>query len=81
MLILVCEDESQYQERIQGMIDRWINTCGYRGIKTLTFSSSEYLLNEYNKGLKADILFLDILFQIYLFLFLFCMLVHHYTDL
>lgn len=63
MLILVCEDEPQCRERIQGMIDRWISTCGYRGIKTLMFSSSEDLLNECNKGLKADILFLDILFQ------------------
>lgn len=63
MLILVCEDEPQYQERIQGMIDRWISARGHQGIKTLLFSSSEDLLKQWDKGLKADILFLDILFQ------------------
>lgn len=63
MLILVCEDEPQYQERIQGMIDRWISARGHQGIKTLLFSSSEDLLEQWEKGMKADILFLDILFQ------------------
>jgi len=63
MVILICEDELCYQESIQENIDRWVQASGHEGIKTLMFSSGEDLLEQWENGLNADILFMDILFQ------------------
>lgn len=62
MQIVVCEDEQQYQKSIGNKICRWQQNSGYAGIKTLFFSSSEDFLEQWEKGLTADIIFLDILF-------------------
>lgn len=64
MRIVVCEDEQQYQKSIGDKIYRWQQRSGYAGIKTLFFSSSEDFLEQWEKGLTADIIFLDILFTL-----------------
>lgn len=63
MNIVVCEDEPQYQKTIGSFIERWQKNSEYANIKILFFSSSEDFLEQWEKGLKADILFLDILFK------------------
>ncbi len=62
MQIVVCEDEQQYQKSIGDKINRWQQNSGYVAIKTLFFSSSEDFLEQWEKGLTVDVIFLDILF-------------------
>lgn len=61
MHIVVCEDEKIYQNSIQGNIELWIQRTHHADVKANFFSSSEDLLERWNKGLKADIFFLDII--------------------
>lgn len=62
MHIIVCEDEDMYQKSICEKIDQWIQCNHYEGTKVTVFNSSEDMLEAWLKGMKADILFLDILF-------------------
>lgn len=62
MQIIICEDEQQYQKSIGEKISRWQQTSGYAGITIQYFSSSEDFLEQWEKGLSVDVLFLDILF-------------------
>lgn len=63
MVIIVCEDERLYQQSIQEHIDRWAQASGHEGIQTRMFASGEDLLAQWDKGLNADILLMDIFFQ------------------
>lgn len=63
MHVVVCEDEKIYQNSIQGNIELWIQRTHHADVKANFFSSSEDLLERWKKGLKVDILFLDIIFH------------------
>lgn len=59
----MCEDEKTYQTSIYEKITQWIDQTGHEGVKISIFTSSEDFLEKWEDGLKADILFLDIIFQ------------------
>ena len=62
MNIIICEDEQLYLKSICQKIDEWKKQMNYFGIEVLCFTSSEDFLEQWQRGLSADILFLDILF-------------------
>ena len=62
MQVVICEDEAQYQKSLGALIERWQQQNGYADVKLNFFASSEDFLEQWEKGLVADILFLDILF-------------------
>lgn len=63
MRVIVCEDERIYQKSIHDKIDLWILKTHHADVSVTLFSSSEDLLESWQKGLAADIMFLDILFH------------------
>ena len=63
MQIIICEDEPQFQKAIGSKIEAWQQKTNYTNINVQYFSSSEDFLEVWEKGIKADILFLDILFN------------------
>ena len=63
MQIVVCEDEQLYQRSIDSKIEQWKLLSEYADVKTKFFSSSEDFMEQWEKGLDADIIFLDILFH------------------
>lgn len=63
MQIIVCEDDSLYQKSLQEKINQWVRESQHDNISVLFLSSSEELLTKWERGLRADILFLDILFD------------------
>lgn len=63
MQIIVCEDELLYQKSIDSKIEQWKQASKYANIKKAFFSSSEDFLEQWKKGLNADIILLDILFS------------------
>lgn len=62
MNIIICEDEQLYQKSICQKIDEWKKQTNYLGIEVLCYTSSEDFLEQWRRGISADILFLDILF-------------------
>lgn len=63
MQVIVCEDERIFQKSICDHIDQWIHKTHHEDVNVTLFSSSEDLLDAWQKGIDADILFLDILFH------------------
>lgn len=63
MQIIICEDELLYQKSIDTKIEQWKQLYGYADVKKSFFASSEDFLEQWEKGLDADIIFLDILFH------------------
>lgn len=63
MQIIVCEDEPQFQKTIGVKINQWKQTHDYPSVQILFFKSSEDFLEEWQKGLPVDIIFLDIMFS------------------
>ena len=63
MRVIVCEDERFFQKSICEQIDQWIHKTHHEDVNVTLFSSSEDLLDGWQKGIDADILFLDILFH------------------
>ena len=63
MQIIICEDELLYQKSIDSKIEQWKQASEYVNVKKTFFSSSEDFLEQWEKGLNADIIFLDILFS------------------
>lgn len=63
MRIIVCEDDALYQKVLQSNIHRWSRAFQHDNVSLTILSSSEELLVKWDKGLRADILFLDILFE------------------
>lgn len=63
MQIFICEDELLYQKSIDSKIEQWKQSSGYADVKKRFFLSSEDFLEQWEKGLNADIIFLDILFS------------------
>lgn len=60
MNIIICDDEILYQSAIQQAIKCWSKESKHADIHISVFHSSEDLLEYFNKGSKADLLFLDI---------------------
>ncbi len=63
MQIIVCEDNRLYQKSICEKIRQWKDETQHHGIKITCFLSSEDFLEQWQKGIKMDIAFLDILFD------------------
>lgn len=63
MQVIICEDEIIYQKSMRDIVNRWIEKTHHEDLCVTFFSSSEDLLEHWQKGIKADILFLDILFR------------------
>ncbi|MGM9600528.1 MAG: LytR/AlgR family response regulator transcription factor [Faecousia sp.] len=63
MHVIACEDEIIYQNSLQEKINLWAQKTHHADIKVTFFRSSEDLLEHWGKGLKADLLFLDIIFH------------------
>ncbi len=60
MHIAICDDEALYREAVGQMICRWISTSGNSDTLLSLFSSSEELLEQFNRSHTIDLLFLDI---------------------
>lgn len=59
--VAICDDESYYQEAILHAVHEWENINGSNDrVCCKCFSSSEDLLEQWEKGIDIDILFLDI---------------------
>lgn len=63
MQIIVCEDELLYQKSIDAKIEQWKQLSDCADVKKKFFTSSEDFLEQWENGLDADIIFLDILFN------------------
>lgn len=63
MKIILCDDDPSYLAKLQDQMNFWKESCHRSEAKIITFHSSEDLLEELEKGLQADIFFLDILFN------------------
>lgn len=63
MNIIICDDDPIYLEKLQTQINLWKESSSRSEAKIITFRSSEDLLEELEKGLLADVFFLDILFN------------------
>jgi len=61
MNIVICDDEEIFRTSLTNYIRIWAekNNC-LQAISCLSFSSSEDLLDKWNRGLPIDLLFLDI---------------------
>lgn len=60
MNIIICDDEIYYQQAIVNSVEAWIAKTGHNNIRYSCYSSSEDLLERWEKGLHIDLLFLDI---------------------
>lgn len=60
MQIVICDDESYYREALARAVQTWSTLPGHANINCTAFSSSEDLLERWEKGLHIDLLFLDI---------------------
>lgn len=63
MNIIICDDDLTYLEKLNTHVELWKKDHHRKEAKVHTFHSSEDLLEQWDKGMKADILFLDILFE------------------
>lgn len=61
MNVVICDDNSLYQQSIREKINYWITSTGReKSVQIRIFSSSEDLLEAWENGLRIDLLFLDI---------------------
>lgn len=58
--VVICDDESYYQEAIQNAVSEWTSKNGLSDIACQCFSSSEDLIEQWENGMGIDLLFLDI---------------------
>ena len=63
MRVIICEDDKEYQCTIKSMIQKWMQINHRDETNIIAYSSSEDFLEKWKHGLKADILFLDIIFN------------------
>ncbi len=63
MQVIVCEDDITYQKSIQEKIARWSEVNHHADVTVRIFSSSEDLLGQWGRGMKADMILLDIMFD------------------
>ena len=63
MNVVICDDDIDYLHKLEEQVAVWKERNHKEEVKTLAFRSSEDLMEEWNKGLKADVFFLDILFE------------------
>lgn len=60
MHVVICEDESYYQDAVVRAVKKWSISTGHHDIRCSVFPSSEDLLDCWEKGMHIDLLFLDI---------------------
>lgn len=60
MHVVICDDESCFQDAVAIAIKKWMRASGHSDIRCTVFSSSEDLLERWSNGLSIDLLFLDI---------------------
>lgn len=60
MNVIICEDEVHYKDAISQVIDEWKQATCHFDVQQIFFSSSEDFLSRWERGQKADLLFLDI---------------------
>lgn len=63
MNIIICDDDLAYLDKLKDYVILWKSNHCREAAQIFTFHSSEDLLTQLDKGLRADILFLDILFE------------------
>ena len=59
MQIVICEDDAAYCEEIEQPVTSWTEMT-HHDVRCLPFASTEELLEQWENGLKIDLLFLDI---------------------
>lgn len=62
MHVVICEDECCFQEAVQNAVEAWKAASGHADVACTCFRSSEEFLKCWEKGLPADLIFLDIQF-------------------
>ena len=62
MLVVICEDDPVFREGLREKTQRWADQCNHQ-IHIQVFSSSEDMLEAWERGLPADIFFLDIQYK------------------
>ena len=60
MRVIVCEDERFFQKSICEQIDQWIHKTHHEDVNVTLFSSSEDLLDGWQKGIDGEILFIEV---------------------
>lgn len=60
MNIVICDDEKYYQDAVINAIANWTRIAKHPNIRYQCFSSTEDLLEKWEKGLQIDLIFLDI---------------------
>lgn len=60
MHIVICEDESYYSEAIVRAVQKWSKSTQHTDLRCSVTTSSEDLLDRWEKGMRIDLLFLDI---------------------
>lgn len=60
MKIVVCEDEHVYQVALQQSISLWQQATGHTDVEIAFYSSSEELLEQFERKMEVDLFFIDI---------------------
>lgn len=60
MRVIICEDESCFRDAICNAVEAWKNVTNHQDVSCACFSSSEDLWSNWEGGLSAELLFLDI---------------------
>lgn len=63
MNVIICDDDIQYLEKLKSYVDKWRSNNHREETKVQIFHSSEDLVAQWEKGLQADVAFLDVLFD------------------
>ena len=63
MKVIVCEDDSIYRKSICDKIEMWKKKTAHNDVHICEFLSSEDMLEQWENGLRADLIFLDIHFH------------------
>ena len=63
MKIIICEDQAESRNAIAEKVREWMALTGHGDVQISTFSSSKAFLQQWKRGVQADLLFLDIQFE------------------
>jgi len=63
MKIIICEDQAESRNAIAEKVREWMALTGHGDVQISTFSSSKAFLQQWKRGVQADLLFLDIQFD------------------
>ncbi len=60
MKVIICEDQLESRMRIEEKIREWIALTGHGDVQIAAFSTPGSLLQQWKRGMQADLFFLDI---------------------